>query len=137
MKTPILLISLFIFSNCAAQQPASTTRAENTVNSQDAKSTSSEDKADITGVWKMTITTGRGTRDKELIISLENGEYKGKSDKNDFDITRNGSQLKWTDTINSPMSSMQAEFSMMLEGTEMTGTVQASGRTLNVVGKRE
>ena len=85
----------------------------------------------------MTITTGRGIRDKELIISLENGKYKGKSDKNNFDITRNGSQLKWTDTINSPMGSIQAEFSMMLEGAKMTGTVQASGRTLDVVGKRK
>ena len=131
MKTPILLISLFIFSNCSSQQPASTN------STQDTKSTSSNKEADITGVWKMTITTGRGTRDNELIISLENGEYKGKSDKNDFDITRNGSQLKWTDTINSPMGSIQAEFSMMLEGAKMTGTVQASGRTLDVVGNRK
>ena len=131
MKTPILLISLFIFSNCSSQQPASTN------STQDTKSTSSNKEADITGALKMMINSVLGIRDKEIIISLENGKYKGKSDKNNFDIPRNGSQLKWPDTINSPMGSIQAEFSMMLEGAKMTGTVQASGRTLDVVGKRK
>ena len=92
---------------------------------------------DIIGIWYLSIKTPRGKKNNQLTISMKDEEYIGQTDNGSFSIARNGNDLSWTSTIKSPMGKMPAEFTMTVEGSDMTGTIQASGRTLDVVGKKK
>ncbi|MEM6844980.1 MAG: hypothetical protein AAF632_22385 [Bacteroidota bacterium] len=139
MKNIIIVCSLLILAGCVSQKTSSNSDYSSSDTDYSAASTANASAAsgDILGVWKISINTRIGTRTNDLTIYQEEGVYKGKTDRGNFVINRDGNELSWVNDIDSPRGRIRAQHQMTVKGDKMTGTVNASGRTLNVSGSRK
>lgn len=137
MKLTALIVGTIIILSCASQKSSYSSLSQGRAIWEDQQTSDSVHQDDVVGTWSMSVKTPHGNRTHELTISLEGDQYNGKTNKDNFLITRKGDQLSWTGTVDSPMGSMQAKYLMIVKGAEMTGTIQASGRTLNVQGRKK
>lgn len=94
------------------------------------------------GEWEMTMDSPMGTRTSILTITDSNGELTGKNDSGTFEISTKGNVLSWTSSIETPMGSIQANYSATVEGDSMTGTMEMAsgrmaGRTMEFTGNKK
>ncbi|MEM7551832.1 MAG: hypothetical protein AAF363_19280 [Bacteroidota bacterium] len=127
MKSIYLLVFLLI--SCSSPKASNTSPSY-------AQSRSNIQTEDIVGIWDMSVNTPRGNRENQLEITFVDGKYMGQTEKDTFSITKEDNQLRWKSKIQSPRGSLQANYVMEVTGNEMSGTIKASGRTLNAKGQK-
>ncbi|MEO0332401.1 MAG: hypothetical protein AAF223_12065, partial [Bacteroidota bacterium] len=128
MKNVMIICGLLIIAGCASQKTSASNDYRSSNPDYSAASTTDLGSAsgDILGVWAISINTRRGTRTNDLTIYQEDGLYKGKTDRGNFVINRDGNELTWVSDVDSPRGKIRAQHQMTVEGDKMTGTVNAS-----------
>lgn len=91
---------------------------------------------ELLGEWIVDIETRRGSKSSVMTIYQEDGDLKGKTERSNFTISQDGNRLSWNSTIESPMGSMNASHQVIVNGNSFSGTVSASGRSLDVIGRK-
>lgn len=79
---------------------------------------------DIAGLWEMTVNSPRGERTNTLTISEKNGVCNGTTENDSFTINKNGKELIWSITLETPIGSMKANYKGIIDGDVMNGTME-------------
>ncbi len=140
MKYILLTIIVIAASSCGAVQNSQQT-TENEA-SPTVGTTASTLLTSPAGEWEMTVNSPRGTRTSILTITDSNGELTGRNDSGTFKITAKGNILSWTSSMDTPMGSMEANYSATVEGDAMTGIMEMTsggmaGRKMEFEGKKK
>jgi len=97
---------------------------------------------DAGGTWKLTLQTPRGNREMTAEFEMSedgkvSGEISGERGTDAIEKGRmSGDRLSFKMTRSMGGRSMQASFSLILEGEKSTGTMSAGPMTMDIVGER-
>ena len=83
--------------------------------------------AQIAGEWELTMTTPRGERSSELTITQEGAEALGETEDEEFEISIDGNEVSWEQTLSTPMGEIEVKFVGTVDGNDMEGTMTMSG----------
>ena len=83
--------------------------------------------ANIAGDWTLTMTTPRGERASELTITQEGVEAVGETEDEEFEISIDGDEVSWEQTMSTPMGEIEVKFVGTVDGNDMEGTMTMSG----------
>lgn len=80
--------------------------------------------AKIDGTWTLTMSTPRGERSGEIVITQDGAEATAETeDGQEFEISIDGNEVSFVQTIDSPMGEIELKFVGTVSDGEMEGTV--------------